>query len=68
MNLPNKISLFRLILVPIIVLVWAFPYAQLNINMPIFYFGSVALSLKNIIVCGLFIIGSISDYLDGHIA
>ena len=68
MNLPNRISLFRLILIPIVVAVWIFPYAQLGIELPVYYFRYVSLSLKNIIVCILFVIGSISDFLDGYLA
>lgn len=68
MNLPNKLSCFRMILVPVIVLVWVFPYASLNIQMPEFTIGMVSLSLKNIIVLVLFAIASFTDYLDGQIA
>ena len=68
MNLPNKLSCFRIALVPLIVLVWIFPYAQLNIAMPEFTFGIVSLSLKNILVLVLFCIASFTDYLDGQIA
>lgn len=68
MNLPNKLSCMRMLLVPLIVLVWVFPYAQFNIVMPEFTFGIVSLSLKNIIVLVLFCIASITDYFDGMIA
>ncbi len=68
MNLPNRISLFRLVLIPIIVLVKIFPYAQLGISMPVFYVQSVSLPLENIIVCILFATASLSDFLDGYLA
>ncbi|MBQ6655479.1 MAG: CDP-diacylglycerol--glycerol-3-phosphate 3-phosphatidyltransferase [Erysipelotrichaceae bacterium] len=68
MNLPNKLTLFRLILIPIIVLVWVLPYAQLGIEMPSYHFGYLTISLKNIIVLILFILGSVSDFLDGFLA
>ncbi len=68
MNLPNRISLFRLVLIPVIVAVWVFPYAQFGIELPVYYFNYVSLSLKNIIVCVLFAIGSLSDFLDGYLA
>ena len=55
-------------LVPLIVLVWIFPYAQLNIAMPELTFGIVSLSLKNILVLVLFCVASFTDYLDGQIA
>lgn len=67
-NLPNKLSCMRMVLVPLIVVVWIFPYAQLNIVMPEYTFGIVSLSLKNIIVLILFCIASFTDFLDGYIA
>ena len=68
MNLPNKLSCFRMVLVPIIVAVWIFPYAQFNIQLPEFEIGFVTLPLKNILVLVLFAIASITDFLDGYIA
>jgi CDP-diacylglycerol--glycerol-3-phosphate 3-phosphatidyltransferase len=68
MNLPNKLSILRISLIPIIVLVVIFPYAQFNLSVPIFYFDYVSLSLTNIIVLLLFIIGAFTDFLDGYIA
>ena len=68
MNLPNKLSCFRMAIVPLIVLVMLFPYAQFSIAMPDFQFGFVTLPLKNILVLVLFAIASFTDFLDGHIA
>lgn len=68
MNLPNKLSCFRMVLVPLIVVIWIFPYAQFNISMPEFTFGIVNLSLKNILVLVLFSVASFTDFLDGYIA
>lgn len=68
MNLPNKLSCFRMVLVPLIVVVWIFPYAQFNIAMPEFTIGIVNLSLKNILVLILFCTASFTDFLDGYIA
>lgn len=68
MNLPNKISLFRIFLVPFIVLVMLFPYAQFNINIIELQLGNVSLSMVNIVAVVIFIIASITDFLDGYIA
>ena len=68
MTLPNKISIFRLFLIPLIVAVWIFPFAQVGIDMPVYNIGLVSVSLKNIIVLVLFAIGSFSDFLDGYLA
>jgi len=68
MTVPNKISIFRLWLVPIIVLLKVFPYAQFGISIPYFTIGFVTLSYLNVIMLILFAIASISDFADGFIA
>lgn len=58
MNLPNKLTVFRIILVPIMVLV---PYLNLQgefLNIPITFW----------IIDLIFIIASITDKLDGYLA
>ena len=58
MNLPNKLTLFRIILVPIMVII---PY--LNIQ------GEIAgIPITWIIIDAIFIIASITDKLDGTLA
>ena len=68
MNLPNRISLLRLVLIPIIVLLWELPYTQLGIAMPTIVVGMLTISMKNLLVLILFVIASITDFFDGHIA
>lgn len=68
MNLPNKLSLFRMGLIPLIVLIKVFPYAQFDYVIPVYDFGGYTLSLLNIIILILFVVASITDYVDGYIA
>lgn len=68
MNLPNKLSIFRIALVPVILLLYIFPYAQFDIVIPEYTFGFVTLRLTNIVVLILFAIASFTDFLDGYIA
>ena len=68
MNLPNKLTIIRIVLVPIILLIWLFPYSSFNISFPVIEIGNISLSILNIIILVLFIIASFTDYLDGHIA
>ena len=68
MNLPNKLTIFRIILVPIICLVWLFPYEQFNIYIGYINILNISLSWINIITLLLFIIASLTDFLDGSIA
>ena len=68
MNLPNKLTIFRITLVPLILLVWLFPYNQFGIHFISFTIGPTSISLLNVIVLGLFIIASVTDALDGNVA
>lgn len=68
MNTPNKLTVFRITLVPLIVLIEIFPYAQFGIEMPTYLINGVFLSLKNIIMLVTFIIASVTDFIDGYLA
>lgn len=68
MNLPNKLTVFRIILVPIMIFVWLFPYEQFNFMFYEFNFGPLSLSSLNIVVLVIFALASITDMLDGMIA
>ncbi|MBQ6560302.1 MAG: CDP-diacylglycerol--glycerol-3-phosphate 3-phosphatidyltransferase [Erysipelotrichaceae bacterium] len=68
MNLPNKLTLFRILLVPVLALVWLFPYEQFGIHLGYFMVGNITLPYLNLIVLGIFVLASITDFLDGHIA
>lgn len=69
MNLPNKITLVRIALAVIILVVLVFPWYQLKINFPVFPVMGVENVDLRYIICGfLFLIASVTDFLDGHIA
>ena len=68
MNLPNKLTLFRILMVPVMALVWLFPYSQFDIALGYFTIGHITLPYLNIAVLAIFAIASITDYLDGNIA
>jgi len=68
MNLPNRLSLARIVIVPIILLFLLFPYEQFNIIVPAFTFGFVDVSVVNVIVFCLFVFASFTDWLDGFLA
>ena len=68
MNLPNRLTVFRIILVPIIVLVYIVPYAQFGWDMKTFMVGNNTISIVNIICLGIYLIAAFTDYLDGTIA
>ena len=68
MNLPNRLTVIRIMMIPVIILVYIFPYTQFNINIPVYYIQGLPISLINIAVLVLFLIASFTDYLDGYIA
>ena len=69
MNLPNKITMVRIFLAVIVLILLMFPYGQIGVNVPIYKVGTnVTISLNYIVAGVLFIIASITDFLDGNIA
>lgn len=68
MNLPNKITVSRIILTIFIIFFCLFPFYALNINLPILNVKGIIIDSKYIIAGILFIIASISDFIDGKIA
>ena len=68
MNLPNKITLVRLFLVPTFIIVYLFPYQMCGITIPTYDILSTELSLLDIVLFLIFMIASITDFLDGYLA
>lgn len=69
MNLPNKITLSRILLTVLIVCILLFPFDALGISKTkLFINASIVIDIKYLISGVLFIIASITDFLDGHIA
>lgn len=60
MNLPNRITLFRILLVPVIMVIAAID----KLNFLLFYH----VTCQNLIILILFLIATLSDFLDGYIA
>ena len=69
MNLPNKLTLLRILIVPIIVIIPFFRVLNETILFTIDNsFSKTSFSLANLLVLVFFIIASVTDYLDGHLA
>lgn len=69
MNLPNKITISRIILSIIVLVLLVFPLEKVGINMPtILVNGSVQIDLKYFICGFLFLVASVTDFVDGHLA
>lgn len=68
MNLPNKLTITRVLLVPLLILIYMFPYDMAGISIPVYHTLDTDISLINIVILVIFIIASITDYFDGRIA
>lgn len=68
MTLPNKITLIRLLLVPILILTYVFPFDYFNINILTFSILNTKLTMLDIACFLLFAGASLTDYLDGYLA
>lgn len=68
MNLPTKITVLRLILTVFIILLIYVPFSLFGISFPKYDINGVAVELNYIIAGVIFIIASITDFLDGYLA
>lgn len=69
MNLPNKLTIGRIITAIIILVMLMIPWYNLGIHFPTFTIaGKIIIDLKYIIAGVLFIAAALTDFLDGHIA
>lgn len=68
MNTPNKLTVARILLSVIIIALLLFPFDSIGLHFPMFYIGSIYVNLKFLISGILFILASLTDFLDGYIA
>ena len=68
-NVPNKLTKIRIILSIIILFIMLFPWDMVNISFKRYLInGIIILDIKMVIVGVLFIIASVTDFLDGYLA
>ena len=69
MNAANKITMSRIILSILILILLLFPWYQVGLNIPSYIVrGKIVIDLKYVIAGFLFIIASLTDFLDGKVA
>lgn len=69
MNLPNKITVARIILSVILLVFLMVPWDQMGVSFPSYTVaGKIVMDLKYIIAGVVFMIASFTDFLDGSIA
>ena len=69
MNLPNKLTMSRIFMAFIIMIVLLFPFDAAGIEMPVIFVNeAMVINVKYLIAGVLFIIASLTDFVDGYIA
>lgn len=69
MNLPNKLTIVRMILALVIIILLVFPFDAIGLEIPkLFVNETLVIDIKYIISGILFILASVTDFLDGYIA
>ena len=68
MNLPNKITVARLFLTAVIIALLAIPFDFFGFNFPKYEINGIIVELNYLIAGVIFIIASLTDFLDGYLA
>lgn len=70
MNLPNKLTVVRLVLSVVLIILLVFPFYAVGIQFPQYNISGVSspVQLQYLIAGVIFVIASVTDFLDGHIA
>ena len=69
MNVPNRITICRIILAVILLILMAFPLNRIGFVFPEIRINESFIIDSKYLICGvLFLIASLTDFLDGHLA
>ena len=68
MNLPNKITISRIILSILLLVMLLIPWYALGVEWPVYLVGNTNVDLKYIVAGVIFLIAAFSDFIDGYLA
>ncbi len=69
MNVPNKITVCRIVLSIFLLILMVFPLNKIGISFPEIKISADFIIDSKYLICGvIFMIASVTDYLDGHLA
>ena len=69
MNTANKITMSRIYLTIVMLIILLFPWHQVGIEMPSYIVnGNITIELRYIIAGIIFVIASLTDFIDGKVA
>jgi len=68
MNTATKITMFRIFLIPAIVFTLLFPFNELGLMVKTVYIVGLPIKVTYLVAATIFVIASITDFVDGYIA
>lgn len=69
MNVPNKITICRIVLSILLIVLMIFPMNRIGLDFPEFQINGKIIIDSKYIICGIiFVVASLTDFLDGHLA
>ena len=69
MNLPNKLTIGRIVMAVVIIAILLFPFDSMGISTTKFFINEIlVVDIKYLIAGVLFVLASFTDFLDGYIA
>ena len=68
MNFPTKLTVVRIILSFIIIFLLLFPFASVGVDVPIIMAGGVSINSLYLVAGVIFVIASLTDFVDGQYA
>ncbi len=68
MNVPNKITICRIILSVVLLILLIIPIEKFGISFPEFKVAKIMIDSKYLFCGVIFLIASLTDFLDGHLA
>lgn len=68
MNLPTKLTVLRIFLTFVVITILVFPFYAVGVTWAKFNIWGVVVSLKYVIAGIIFIIASVTDFIDGYLA
>ncbi len=68
MNTPTKLTVLRIILTIVMIFVLLFPFYQVGLELPKLLIAGIYVKSQYFIAGGIFLIASLTDFLDGYLA
>ncbi len=68
MNTPNKLTFMRIIFTIIMIIILIFPFYSIGVEFPVIQVAGINMKLEYIIAGVIFLVASLTDFLDGYLA